>query len=152
MEQIPKAAAEVLKTLQAAGEEAWCVGGCVRDRLLGRRPGDWDVTTSALPEKTLELFGARAIPTGLKHGTVTIRTEEGPMEVTTYRVDGTYRDHRRPEAVRFTRSLEEDLKRRDFTVNAMALGLDGGIRDPFGGREDLKAGLLRCVGDRKSVG
>lgn len=147
MEKIPESVQEVLRSLNSAGYEAWCVGGGVRDRLLGKEPGDWDVTTSALPEETLAVFGERAIPTGLKHGTVTIRTAAGPVETTTFRVDGAYLDHRRPEEVTFTRSLEEDLKRRDFTVNAMAVNLKGELRDPFGGREDLKAGILRCVGE-----
>ena len=145
--EIPDAVARVLRTLEAAGFEGWCVGGCVRDRLLGREPGDWDVTTSALPEQTLALFGDRSIPTGLQHGTVTVRTETGPVEVTTFRVDGAYRDHRRPEAVQFTASLAEDLARRDFTVNAMALNLRGELRDPFGGRQDLADRVLRCVGE-----
>ena len=144
---IPKSVQEVLEILTAAGHEAWCVGGCVRDTLLGRTPEDWDVTTSALPEETMALFGQRALPTGLRHGTVTVRTDRGGVEVTTFRCDGAYHDHRRPDTVTFTRSLEEDLKRRDFTVNAMALGLDGTIRDPFGGQEDLMAGILRCVGE-----
>lgn len=147
MANIPKSVREVLETLTAAGHEAWCVGGCVRDTLLGRTPEDWDVTTSALPEETMSLFGRRALPTGMKHGTVTVRTDRGGVEVTTFRCDGAYHDHRRPDTVIFTRSLEEDLKRRDFTVNAMALGLDGTIRDLFGGREDLTAGILRCVGE-----
>ena len=146
MVNIPKDVAEILRRLNAAGHEAWCVGGCVRDSLLGRTPEDWDVTTGALPEETLALFGRQALPTGLKHGTVTVRTARGGVEVTTYRVDGTYRDHRRPDSVTFTRSLEEDLQRRDFTVNAMAMGPDGVIRDPFGGQADLAAGILRCVG------
>lgn len=144
---IPQNVRSVLKALESAGHEAWCVGGCVRDALLGRAPEDWDVTTSALPEETLALFDGRARPTGLRHGTVTVGTEGGGVEVTTYRVDGAYRDHRRPESVTFTRSLEEDLARRDFTVNAMALGLRGELRDPFGGQGDLERGLLRCVGD-----
>lgn len=147
VERIPDPVQEVLRTLHAAGYEAWCVGGCVRDRLLGKEPGDWDVTTSALPDETLSLFGAQAIPTGVKHGTVTIYTEMGAVETTTFRVDGVYHDHRRPEEVHFTRSLEEDLRRRDFTINAMAMGLDGTIRDPFGGRADLQRKLLRCVGE-----
>ena len=137
----------VLAALEAAGHEAWCVGGCVRDSLLGRTPEDWDVTTSALPEETLALFRGHAIPTGLRHGTVTVRADHNSVEVTTYRLDGPYRDHRRPEAVTFTRSLEEDLARRDFTVNAMALSLRGELRDPFGGREDLERRVLRCVGE-----
>ena len=144
---IPENVRAVLKALESAGHEAWCVGGCVRDSLLGRTPGDWDVTASALPEETRALFGDRAEPTGLKHGTVTVRTPGGPVEVTTYRVDGPYRDHRRPESVAFTRSLDEDLARRDFTVNAMALNLRGELRDPFGGRADLRRRVLRCVGD-----
>lgn len=147
MSAIPEAVREILETLEAAGHEAWCVGGCVRDALLGRAPEDWDVTSSALPEETMALFGSRAVPTGLKHGTVTVRAANRLVEVTTYRVDGAYRDHRRPERVTFTRSLEEDLGRRDFTVNAMALNLQGELRDPFGGRRDLAAGVLRCVGE-----
>ena len=147
MTGIPEAVQRLLYDLETVGHEAWCVGGCVRDRLLGREPGDWDVTTSALPKETVAIFGDRAIPTGLKHGTVTVRTAAGPVEVTTYRVDGAYQDHRRPEEVRFTRSLEEDLKRRDYTVNAMAVNLRGELRDPFGGQEDLKKNLLRCVGE-----
>lgn len=137
----------MLATLEAAGYEAWCVGGCVRDLRLGRAPGDWDVTTNALPEQTLALFGDRAIPTGLRHGTVTVRTPERAVETTTFRRDGDYRDHRRPEQVTFTRSLEEDLSRRDFTVNAMAMDLRGTFRDPFGGTADLEEGILRCVGE-----
>lgn len=136
----------VLTALEAAGYEAWCVGGCVRDLMLGRAPEDWDVTTNALPEATMALFGSHAFPTGLRHGTVTVREEHRSVEVTTYRVDGDYHDHRRPDTVVFTPSLEEDLRRRDFTVNAMALSLRGDLRDPFGGQADLKAGVLRCVG------
>ncbi|MDY3281371.1 CCA tRNA nucleotidyltransferase [Dysosmobacter sp.] len=147
MYQIPEDVMEVLTKLRSAGREAYCVGGCVRDLLLGRRPGDWDVTTSALPEETMALFGDRAVPTGLRHGTVTVRTEQRPVEITTYRCDGVYADHRHPEQVTFTRSLEEDLRRRDFTVNAMALSETGEVRDPFGGREDLEGKMLRCVGD-----
>ena len=144
---IPETVQEILRSLTLEGYEAWCVGGCVRDMLLGRTPEDWDVTTSAIPEETMALFSQRALPTGLKHGTVTVRTSRGGVEVTTFRCDGAYHDHRRPDSVTFTRSLEEDLKRRDFTVNAMALGLDGTLRDPFGGRDDLAAGILRCVGE-----
>lgn len=145
--EIPPYVQAVLETLSAAGHEAWCVGGCVRDALLGRTPEDWDVTTSALPEETMVLFGRHAIPTGLQHGTLTVRSEHRSVEVTTYRLDGTYQDHRRPDRVTFTKSLEEDLGRRDFTVNAMALGLSGKLRDPFGGRGDLERRLLRCVGE-----
>ena len=146
VEKMPVGVRTVLGALEAAGHEAWCVGGCVRDLLLGRTPEDWDVTTDALPEETLALFGDDAAPTGLRHGTVSVRAGGQTVEVTTFRVDGPYRDHRRPETVRFTRSLEEDLGRRDFTVNAMALDLRGTLRDPWNGRGDLAAGVLRCVG------
>ena len=132
--------------LEAAGWEAWCVGGGVRDLLLGREPGDWDVTTSARPEAVMALFGPAALPTGLKHGTVTIGGGRG-VEVTTFRRDGDYLDNRHPDHVEFTSSLEEDLSRRDFTVNAMAIDLRGQFRDPFGGRSDLAAGVLRAVGE-----
>ncbi|MBQ8390005.1 MAG: HD domain-containing protein [Oscillibacter sp.] len=145
--KMPKNVQMVLSALEAAGYEAWCVGGCVRDRLMGRVPEDWDVTTSALPEETMAVFGAAALPTGLKHGTVTVKLEGTGIEVTTYRVDGDYHDHRRPERVSFTRSLEEDLRRRDFTVNAMAMDLRGKLRDPFGGQADLHNKLLRAVGE-----
>ena len=147
MVDIPAPVREILEILETAGHRAWCVGGCVRDALLGRPPEDWDVTTAARPEETMALFGDRAVPTGLRHGTVTVRTAAGGVEVTTLRRDGTYRDHRRPESVEFTDSLEEDLRRRDFTVNAMAADLAGDLYDPLGGRADLAAGILRCVGD-----
>ena len=146
-EFIPEYVLNLLKTLESAGYEAWCVGGCVRDTLLGRTPGDWDVTTNALPEETMAVFGDSALPTGLQHGTVSVRTPGGTVEVTTYRLDGTYTDHRRPDSVTFTPSLEEDLRRRDFTVNAMAMNLRGDLRDPFGGRTDLENRCLRCVGE-----
>ena len=145
--EIPNHVEYVLTTLEAAGHEAWCVGGCVRDALLGRTPEDWDVTTSARPEETLAVFGSQALPTGLRHGTVTVKTEEGPVEVTTYRIDGAYQDHRHPASVTFTRSVDQDLARRDFTVNAMAWNLRGELRDPWGGRADLEKKVLRCVGD-----
>ena len=145
--KLPEFVTNVLSTLEAAGYEAWCVGGCVRDALLGRTADDWDITTNALPEETMSVFGGQAIPTGLKHGTVTVRSGGENVEVTTYRVDGEYRDHRRPETVTFTRSLEEDLQRRDFTVNAIACDLRGELRDPFGGQADLQRGILRCVGE-----
>jgi tRNA nucleotidyltransferase (CCA-adding enzyme) len=145
---IPEHVKTILSRLEAAGHEAYCVGGAVRDRLLGRAPGDWDVTTSALPEEVSALFAPHALPTGLRHGTVTVKPEGVPgVEVTTYRRDGAYSDCRRPDSVEFTASLEEDLARRDFTVNAMALDLRGALADPFGGGEDLKRGLLRAVGE-----
>ena len=148
MKGIPEHVKTILSRLEAAGHEAYCVGGAVRDRLLGRAPGDWDVTTSALPEEVSALFAPHALPTGLRHGTVTVKPEGVPgVEVTTYRRDGAYSDCRRPDSVEFTASLEEDLARRDFTVNAMALDLRGALADPFGGGEDLKRGLLRAVGE-----
>ena len=145
--EIPRYVKNARSALESAGYEAWCVGGCVRDTLMGRIPGDWDVTTSALPEETMAVFASHAFPTGLRHGTVTVRQDHQSIEITTYRVDGVYHDHRRPDSVTFTRSLEEDLLRRDFTVNAMALSLRGELRDPFGGQADIEAGILRCVGD-----
>lgn len=135
-----------LRKLAEAGYEAYAVGGCCRDALLGREPQDWDVCTSAEPEKLLEVF-PDAIPTGLKHGTVTVRAPGALVEVTTYRVDGEYHDHRRPDEVRFTRSLREDLARRDFTMNAIACPLTGELVDPFEGARDIEARLIRCVGE-----
>lgn len=142
---IPEEVKKIMTRLEAAGYQAWCVGGAVRDTLLGLTPGDWDVTTNALPETVLALFSPRALPTGLKHGTVTVGGGRG-VEVTTFRRDGDYLDHRHPERVAFTGSLEEDLARRDYTVNAMAMDLRGRIADPWGGRADLTAGVLRAVG------
>ena len=136
----------ILKTLRQAGFEAWYVGGCVRDSLLGRPIHDWDVTTSALPEQVMACF-EKCIPTGIRHGTVTVLAERGQAEVTTYRTDGDYPDGRHPAQVTFVRSLEEDLARRDFTVNAMAMNEAGEIVDLYGSREDLQNRLLRCVGD-----
>ncbi len=147
MRGMPEHVVRVLSRLEAAGFEAWCVGGAVRDALLGREPGDWDVTTSARPEQVLSLFAPGALPTGLQHGTVTVKTEEGGVEVTTFRRDGAYSDSRRPDHVAFTGSLDEDLARRDFTVNAVALDLRGRLADPFGGRADLERGILRAVGE-----
>ena len=144
---IPPPIQDIMRALEGAGHSAHCVGGCVRDTLLGRTPGDWDVTTSARPEAVMALFGDRAVPTGLLHGTVTVRTEAGGVEITTHRREGAYLDHRRPSTVDFSASLEEDLARRDFTVNAMAVDLRGILTDPFGGRRDLAAGVLRCVGE-----
>lgn len=146
MSGIPEYVDEIIQTLEHGGYEAWCVGGCVRDRILGCEPQDWDVTASARPEQTMALFGERAEATGLRHGTVTVRCGTERVEVTTFRRDGAYRDHRRPETVTFTDSLTEDLRRRDFTVNAMAMDRRGTVRDPFGGRKDLESGILRCVG------
>ena len=144
---MPQEVCSLLARLESAGYQGWAVGGCVRDTLRGAVPSDWDVTTDARPERVMALFGERAIPTGLKHGTVTVCAGETHVEVTTFRRDGTYSDHRRPDAVQFSSSLEEDLARRDLTVNAMAMDLRGHICDPFGGQEDLSRRVLRCMGD-----
>lgn len=145
---IPAGVAGVLQQLQNAGCEAYLVGGCVRDRYMGYLPHDYDVTTAALPEQVLAVFsGWRVVKTGLQHGTVTVLTAEGPVEVTTYRQDGVYSDHRHPDGVQFTPSLIEDLARRDFTMNAMVMDQAGQITDPFNGRADIDAHLVRCVGE-----
>ena len=146
--EIPGGAREILRRLKDRGFQAYAVGGCVRDTLLGKVPGDWDICTSALPQETEECFPElRVVETGLKHGTVTVIYQGRPYEITTFRTDGAYLDHRKPEQVRFVRTLREDLQRRDFTINAMAVGLDGAVQDPFGGREDLHGRVIRCVGD-----
>ena len=144
--QPPKYVIHILNTLERSGYEARLVGGCVRDTLLHRRPNDWDVATAAAPEAVTELF-ERTVPTGIRHGTVTVLYGGSACEVTTYRVEGAYSDHRRPDSVRFTSRLEEDLSRRDFTINAMAMDASLTLTDPFGGREDLSRRLIRCVGD-----
>ena len=145
-EKIPQFVRSIMDEMLCAGHEVYCVGGCVRDLLMGKTPHDWDLTTSARPEETAAVFGSRAIPTGLQHGTVTVLGEGGKAEITTYRVDGEYLDHRHPLQVQFSAELREDLCRRDFTVNAMAMSIDGAVTDLFGGREDLAAGVIRCVG------
>lgn len=142
---LPPHVAGCLTALRRAGYEAYPVGGGVRDLLLGRPAQDWDVATAALPAQVLALFPS-ARPTGLAHGTVTLPTPEGPIEITTFRGEGDYRDGRHPRQVRFGVGLEDDLARRDFTINAMALAPDGSVIDPLGGRADLEAGVLRCVG------
>ena len=144
--RIPRSAAKVLNRLHELGYEACVVGGCVRDSLLGAMPQDWDITTSANPQQVRAAF-ERTIDTGIEHGTVTVRMDGESFEVTTYRIDGKYADHRHPDEVRFTNSLEEDLKRRDFTINAMAYNDRDGLIDLFHGREDLKDGIVRCVGN-----
>ena len=145
---IPAGARQILQALQTAGREAYLVGGCVRDLLRQVPPHDWDICTSALPEETRACFAQnKVIDTGLKHGTVTILTPGGTFEVTTYRADGPYSDGRRPDRVRFVSTLREDLSRRDFTMNAIALSLDGTLQDPFGGAADIRAGRIRCVGE-----
>lgn len=144
--RIPDNAALILKTLEENGYEAYVVGGCVRDMLLGRKPGDWDITTSAQPQQVKALF-RRTIDTGIQHGTVTVMFGDEGYEVTTYRMDGEYEDHRHPKEVLFTPNLLEDLKRRDFTINAMAYNPQTGIVDKFDGMGDLKRKCIRCVGN-----
>lgn len=144
--QMPDRVHKIIEILEAAGYEAYAVGGCVRDSILGREPNDWDITTSAKPEETKSLF-ARTIDTGIKHGTVTVMLDKEGFEVTTYRIDGIYEDSRHPKEVTFTASLEEDLKRRDFTVNAMAYNERTGLVDIFGGLADIEQGIIRCVGN-----
>lgn len=141
-------AAALLDALHAAGYAAYAVGGCVRDSLLGRTAHDWDLCTSALPQQVMELFGAeQCIPTGLQHGTVTIKYGGQLYETTTFRTEGSYTDGRHPDAVQFVPDVREDLARRDFTINAMAYNEAEGLVDPFGGQKDLQNGLLRAVGE-----
>ena len=137
---------KIVKGLCAAGFPAYYVGGCVRDRLLGRPVHDWDVTTAALPEEVMALF-EHCVPTGIRHGTVTVFLDGAQAEVTTFRTEGVYLDGRHPSEVRFVRTLAEDLSRRDFTINAMAMDADGNVTDLFGGRDDLARRCIRCVGD-----
>lgn len=145
---MPYEAEWIIDNIRSHGYEAFIVGGCVRDAVLGRIPGDWDITTSAKPEQVKEIFG-KTVDTGLKHGTVTIIKHGSGYEVTTYRIDGEYLDGRHPETVEFTPDLREDLKRRDFTINAMAYSHETGIVDEFEGMEDLKRRVVRCVGCAK---
>ena len=146
--EMPKKAKHIIETIQRAGFEAYIVGGCVRDSLLGREPEDWDITTSAKPWQIKEMFD-RTIDTGIQHGTVTVMLDKEGFEVTTYRIDGKYEDGRHPREVIFTPSLIEDLKRRDFTINAMAYNEEGGLIDVFGGLRDMEEKTIRCVGDPK---
>ena len=145
--RLPRDAYRLLQTLRAAGHSAYVVGGCVRDSLLGRLPGDWDICTSARPDQLRAIFhDQRLILTGEKHGTVAVILHGKPYEITTYRLDGSYRDHRHPDSVQFVDDLAADLARRDFTINAMAYAPGEGIIDLYGGRSDLAAGIVRCVG------
>ena len=143
---IPEEVNSILVKLQESGYEAYIVGGCVRDALLGREPNDWDITTSALPLEVKRIF-VKTVDTGLQHGTVTVLAGGKGYEVTTYRVDGVYEDGRHPKEVTFTPSLREDLQRRDFTINAMAYREPGVLVDLFGGQKDLEDGVIRAVGD-----
>lgn len=136
----------ILNTLNANGHSAYAVGGCVRDSLRGRTPADWDIATSALPEQTAALF-EKTVPTGVAHGTITVLLGQSAYEVTTFRRDGIYENHRSPESVTFTEDITQDLSRRDFTMNAMAYHPEAGLVDPFGGRADISRRLIRCVGD-----
>ncbi|GHV44790.1 polynucleotide adenylyltransferase [Clostridia bacterium] len=146
--ELPPAVSFLIAALERGGFEAYVVGGCVRDSLMGRPPADWDVCTSALPAQVNRCFaGHRTVETGLKHGTVTLVLDRTPYEITTYRVDGAYADNRRPDRVTFVTRLSDDLARRDFTINAMAYSDGAGLVDLFGGRDDLRRGLVRCVGD-----
>ncbi|MBR2822496.1 MAG: HD domain-containing protein [Clostridia bacterium] len=146
--RLPENVRMLMARLRQAGYTAYAVGGCVRDTLMNRVPKDWDLCTSALPADMQRVFaGERVLETGLKHGTLTVILGHEPYEITTYRVDGAYTDHRHPDAVSFVDRVDGDLSRRDFTINAMACGEDGAVLDFFGGREDLKAGIIRCVGD-----
>ncbi len=147
---MPAAPATLIRRLNAAGFEAYAVGGCVRDTLLGLIPDDWDITTSALPQETAHVFAdCHVIETGLQHGTITVRFEGKNYEITTFRVDGDYTDNRHPDRVTFTPNAEEDVKRRDFTINAMLWHPDSGIHDFVGGMADLQNNVLRCVGEPK---
>ncbi len=143
---IPQKAQYIIETIQDAGFEAYVVGGCVRDSILGREPEDWDITTSAKPEQVKALF-PRTVDTGIQHGTVTVMLDREGFEVTTYRIDGKYEDSRHPKEVTFTPNLREDLRRRDFTINAMAYNEESGLVDIFGGLEDIERKVIRCVGD-----
>ena len=145
MIEAPISVIKIIETLEQTGYEAYAVGGCVRDSLLGRTPSDWDITTSARPEQVKALF-SHTIDTGIQHGTVTVMLEHVGYEVTTYRIDGEYEDNRHPKEVIFTSLLTEDLKRRDFTINAMAWNPQKGMIDEFGGMADLEEGIIRCVG------
>ena len=144
--KMPASVDIIIDSLQANGYEAYAVGGCVRDSILGRDPDDWDITTSATPWEVKAVFG-RTVDTGLQHGTVTVLLGNHAHEVTTYRIDGDYEDGRHPKDVTFTASLEEDLKRRDFTINAMAYNDKSGLIDLYGGVDDIQRGCIRCVGN-----
>lgn len=146
--QLPDKVQKIINTLEEAGYEAYAVGGCVRDSILGRKPDDWDVTTSAKPEEMKCLF-PRTVDTGIKHGTVTVLLEGEGFEVTTYRIDGVYEDGRHPTEVNFTSNLKEDLRRRDFTINAMAYNEQCGLVDLYGGLADMENRVIRCVGDAR---
>ncbi len=146
--QLPQDVLHILNTFSKAGFSAFAVGGCIRDSLRGKTPADWDITTAATPEQTMALF-PKTVPTGIAHGTITVLIDKTGYEVTTFRKDGVYENHRSPESVTFTDDITQDLSRRDFTMNAMAYHPETGLVDPFGGQEDIKKQLIRCVGNPK---
>lgn len=147
---LPSSVSKAIRQLNTAGYEAYAVGGCVRDSLMGIEPTDWDITTSATPAEMQTVFADyRTIETGIKHGTLTVIVEDMPLEITTYRVDGDYSDGRHPDSVSFTRYLAEDLRRRDFTINAMAYHPRTGVVDLYGGQADIAEGVISCVGEAK---
>lgn len=146
--EIPKTPAALIDRLRARGHKAYIVGGCVRDTLMGREPEDYDLCASAAPEEVIRIFSDhRVVPTGIRHGTVTVIEDGAGYEITTFRIDGSYSDSRRPDSVRFTDDIREDLARRDFTMNAIAYSPYEGLIDPFGGRDDIEKKLIRCVGN-----
>ena len=147
-DNLPEQVRWALDCLERAGFEAYMVGGCVRDAVMGRIPSDYDITTSASPGEVMKVFdGEKIIETGLKHGTVTLLRRGMPLEITTYRVDGLYTDNRHPESVTFTSSIREDTARRDFTINSVAFSPVRGFADFYGGVKDIQSGIIRCVGD-----
>ena len=146
MIKLPETTEYIIEKIEKNGFEAFAVGGCIRDSLLGRVPNDWDIATSAKPEDIMNIF-ENTVETGIEHGTVTVVIDKEPYEVTTYRIDGDYTDGRHPDSVEFTENIEEDLSRRDFTINAMAYNNSTGLVDVFGGRDDLENKVIRCVGD-----
>ena len=148
MIKIPQDVKNIMDILSKNGHKAYVVGGCVRDSIMNREPNDWDVTTDASPERIKELFTSfRTVDTGIQHGTVLIVSGKTPVETTTFRIDGEYTDNRHPDSVEFTQNIEDDLARRDFTINAMAYNETDGLIDPFGGRKDIENRIIRCVGD-----
>lgn len=148
---LPTDVSFIIDTYKKNGFSAYAVGGCVRDALLGKTPTDWDICTDALPHETIKTFsGHKIVETGINHGTVTLILNSVPYEITTFRTDGNYKDSRHPQSVEFVRNIEEDLKRRDFTINAMAYNFDDGLIDLYGGQDDLNNKIIRCVGDAKT--
>lgn len=145
-DHLPQGVRKVMSTLRQAGFEAFLAGGCVRDALMGHKPHDFDIATSARPQQVQALF-EKTIPTGIRHGTITVLEDGELIEVTTFRTEGSYQDHRHPDQVEFVKNIEDDLSRRDFTINAMAWNPQRGLVDPFDGQKDLEEGIIRAVGD-----